>query len=124
MEPDMDSVTLYLREKIGQQELTDDIRREAAECGPQPAGGRLYYRSLTRDPHAPDVFYLAADLDRPGLLRCSPQHVQVLPFAPTDREAVRNFAERIDTAFLPRPQRDQPAVAVGNRHPEISLPAA
>jgi hypothetical protein len=30
----------------------------------------------------------------------------------------------IDPVFLPRPQRDLPAVAVGNRHPEISLPAA
>lgn len=26
--------------------------------------------------------------------------------------------------FLPRPQRERPAIAVGNRHPEISLPAA
>lgn len=33
------------------------------------------------------------------------------------------FAERFDPAFLPRPQRELPAIAAGNRHPEISLPA-
>ena len=31
---------------------------------------------------------------------------------------------REDQEFLPRPQKDQPAIAVGNRHPEVSLPAA
>jgi len=48
----------------------------------------------------------------------------VRPFAPTNRVAVGEFAEKIDRRFLPRPQKDQPAVATGNRHPEISLPAA
>ena len=33
------------------------------------------------------------------------------------------MAEHIDRALLPRPQRAQPAIAAGNRHPEISLPA-
>jgi tagaturonate epimerase len=47
----------------------------------------------------------------------------VYPFASTDRENVAAFVERIDLAFLPRPQRDRPAIAVGNRHPEVSLPA-
>jgi tagaturonate epimerase len=47
----------------------------------------------------------------------------VYPFASTDRENVAAFAERIDLTFLPRPQRDRPAIAVGNRHPEVSLPA-
>src|ERR1700678_1239792 len=46
----------------------------------------------------------------------------VYPFASTDRENVTAFAERIDLTFLPRPQRDRPAIAVGNRHPEVSLP--
>ncbi|HUA84424.1 MAG TPA: tagaturonate epimerase family protein [Bryobacteraceae bacterium] len=44
-------------------------------------------------------------------------------FTPRDRKNVRTFAEQIDRAFLPRPQGDQPAIAAGNRHPEISLPA-
>jgi hypothetical protein len=47
----------------------------------------------------------------------------VYPFASTDRENVAAFAERIDLTFLPRPQRDRPAIASGNRHPEVSLPA-
>jgi hypothetical protein len=44
-------------------------------------------------------------------------------FGPGDHENIRAFAERIDRAFLPRPQRELPAIAAGNRHPEISLPA-
>jgi len=44
-------------------------------------------------------------------------------FGPADHENIRAFAERIDRSFLPRPQRELPAIAAGNRHPEISLPA-
>jgi tagaturonate epimerase len=47
----------------------------------------------------------------------------VYPFADTDRANVEAFAERIDLTFLPRPQRDRPGIASGNRHPEVSLPA-
>ena len=46
-----------------------------------------------------------------------------IPFSSHDHENIRKFAEQIDRTFLPRPQRSQPAVAAGNRHPEISLPA-
>jgi hypothetical protein len=49
--------------------------------------------------------------------------VYVYPFAATDRGNVAAFAERIDLTFLPRPQRNLPGIAVGNRHPEVSLPA-
>ncbi len=49
--------------------------------------------------------------------------VYVYPFDSTDYQNISAFAERIDRAFLPRPQRDRPAIAAGNRHPEISLPA-
>ncbi|MEO8658255.1 MAG: tagaturonate epimerase family protein [Bryobacteraceae bacterium] len=49
--------------------------------------------------------------------------VHVYAFASTDRDNIRAFAENIDRAFLPRPQGAQPAIAAGNRHPEISLPA-
>jgi len=44
-------------------------------------------------------------------------------FGSSDWENLRAFAEQIDRAFLPRPQGDLPAIAAGNRHPEISLPA-
>lgn len=46
------------------------------------------------------------------------------PFDSSDYDNIQAFAERIDRAFLPRPQGADPAIAVGNRHPEISLPAA
>jgi hypothetical protein len=49
--------------------------------------------------------------------------LKVFPFASTDRENVRTFAEQVAPVFLPRPQRALPAIAAGNRHPEISLPA-
>ncbi|HTS75918.1 MAG TPA: tagaturonate epimerase family protein [Bryobacteraceae bacterium] len=45
------------------------------------------------------------------------------PFSSSDYTYLGAFAERIDPSFLPRPQRDRPAIAAGNRHPEISLPA-
>jgi hypothetical protein len=50
--------------------------------------------------------------------------VNAMPFASTNYEAIRAFAEQVDTVFLPRPQGALPAIATGNRHPEISLPAA
>lgn len=50
--------------------------------------------------------------------------VNAIPFGPFDCAPVTTFAQQVDPAFLPRPQRAQPAVAVGNRHPAISLPAA
>lgn len=45
------------------------------------------------------------------------------PFGAKDRSNLAAFAERIDPGFLPRPQRDLPAIAAGNRHPQVSLPA-
>jgi hypothetical protein len=50
--------------------------------------------------------------------------VNAVPFASHDSEAIHKFANEVDPAFLPRPQGAQAAVAVGNRHPEVSLPAA
>lgn len=44
-------------------------------------------------------------------------------FGSADGPNIRAYADQIDRAFLPRPQREQPAIAAGNRHPEISLPA-
>jgi hypothetical protein len=109
--------------------------------------------SLEEDPACPSNYYLAADGRAAGgnvpiLLHLAPgsarisrlfprrmaaERVQargkeivaeVVPFASCDHENIRVFAERINPAFLPRPQGSQPAVAAGNRHPEISLPAA
>src|SRR5437016_8960572 len=80
--------------------------------------------SLERDPDEPAAYYVAADRTSPQLLHVSRRGVQVRPFASTDQESIRWFAEKVNRAFLPRPQRALTAIAVGNRHPEISLPAA
>jgi hypothetical protein len=45
-------------------------------------------------------------------------------FTSRDRAAIATFAREIAPVFLPRPQRALPGIATGNRHPEISLPAA
>ncbi len=49
--------------------------------------------------------------------------VNAIPFSSYDHDSIRTFAEKVQPAFLPRPQGAQPAIAAGNRHPEISLPA-
>lgn len=109
--------------------------------------------SLERDPIHPSTYYLAVDataggLACPLLLRIAPAAspasglfpdplligrmrtergsevvINAISFASTDHASIRTFAERVNRAFLPRPQGAQPAVAVGNRHPEICLPA-
>lgn len=114
----------YLLQACRERELTGELRAEIAKSAPAFAGARLHYGSLARDPQSADALYIAADLNGPQLIRFHPQDADLLSFAPADRETVRNFAECIDRAFLPRPQRDRPAIAVGDRHPEISLPAA
>lgn len=115
---------------------------------------RAYPGSLERDPIHSSVFYMAADglsgdAERPLLLRFAPASapasglfpnsiligrmrpagereivVNAIPFHTTDADAIRIFAEQVNRAFLPRPQGAHPAIAVGNRHPEVSLPAA
>lgn len=50
--------------------------------------------------------------------------VNAVPFSSYDGDRIRTFAEQLNRTFLPRPQGGQAAIAVGNRHPEISLPAA
>jgi hypothetical protein len=108
--------------------------------------------SLAKDPAHSSNFYLAADAVTDGKTTPLLMHVAVdsssagklldgpirtesiqvdkkevllsfIPFGSHDHETIRKFAEQVDRAFLPRPQRSQPAVAAGNRHPEISLPA-
>lgn len=50
--------------------------------------------------------------------------IHAIPFAPTDRANIAAFIRATGTLFAPRPQQNRPAIATGNRHPEISLPAA
>jgi hypothetical protein len=57
-------------------------------------------------------------------IEASPWTLFLVPFRSFDYENIAFFAKNIDTAFLPRPQGEAAAIACGNRHPEISLPAA
>ncbi len=50
--------------------------------------------------------------------------VNAVPFGIGDTVNIRVFAEKLDRAFLPRPQGAQPAIAVATRRPETDLPAA
>ena len=103
-----------------------------------PAQASNYYLAVDAvagEKTTPLLMHLAMDSSPAGKPLAEPvrvERVQVdgkevllsfIPFASHDHENIRKFAEQIDKAFLPRPQRSQPAVAAGNRHPEISLPA-
>ncbi len=116
--------------KLAQSSRLDDAGRD---------GVTFHQRSLAQ---AGDALFLAIDDHESPLLvqfggaapvsgLSEPIHrfhlngidVFVYPFASTDHRNIKAFAERIDREFLPRPQRAEPAIAAGNRHPEISLPA-
>lgn len=109
--------------------------------------------SLARDPIHRSAYYVAVDglaggRPRPLLLRIAsgstpasglfPQAqlimrqraasgvelvISAVSFSSADYEAIGKFAHEVDRAFLPRPQGTRAAIAAGNRHPEISLPA-
>ncbi|MGC8792162.1 MAG: tagaturonate epimerase family protein [Bryobacteraceae bacterium] len=113
----------------------------------------VYSGSLVRDPIHRSAYYVAVDgliapSPQPLLLRIAPASapasalfphsqlvvrqrsaqglevvVNAISFSSRDYEALRTFAEQVDDAFLPQPQGTRAAIAAGNRHPEISLPA-
>ncbi|MCS7025365.1 MAG: tagaturonate epimerase family protein [Bryobacteraceae bacterium] len=112
-----------------------------------------YFGSLQKDPTHQSTYYLAVDgLNRekpqPLLLHIAPASapasalfpqsfligrmrpgggrevvVNGVPFSSYDGASLRAYASKVDRSFLPRPQGSQSAIAAGNRHPEISLPA-
>lgn len=133
--------------------LSDDLRHRigvrAAALGLETI--RPYLGSLERDPVHRSTYFVAVDGQdaQPLLLHIalatSPANaifpkalligrmrqvngpeivVNATRFGPGDREQVYQFATQVNQAFLPRPQGGQAAIAVGNRLPEISLPAA
>jgi hypothetical protein len=133
--------------------LNDDLRNRigvrAAALGLETI--RPYLGSLERDPVHRSTYFVAVDGQdaQPLLLHIalatSPTNaifpkalligrmrqvngpelvVNATRFGPADREQLYRFATQVNQAFLPRPQGGQAAIAVGNRHPEISLPAA
>jgi len=95
---------------VGDRPVTDELRSRVSP-------------SLERDPDDPSSFYVV-DGTPPQLLHATKNGTDSRPFASTDRDNIRWFAEHVNRAFLPRPQGALPAIAVGNRHPEVSLPAA
>jgi hypothetical protein len=50
--------------------------------------------------------------------------VNAIPFAATDYQNIRTFADRIDRSFYPRPQGTQSAISVAIERPETGIPAA
>jgi hypothetical protein len=115
------ALAALILDTAGTQPLTDELRARLPERSGEI---RLLPASLERDPADPSACYIAADGAAQQLLRVTRDHVGAAPFASTDRESIRWFALQVNRAFQPRPQRALPAIAVGNRHPEISLPAA
>ena len=123
---DASALAALILDTTGNQALTNELRARLAERAAvlKFEGTLPLLASLERDPADPAAYYVAADGPSPQLLHVSRAGVQARPFASSDRENIRWFAEKVNRAFLPRPQRALPAIAVGNRHPEISLPAA
>jgi len=122
------------------QPLTTDLRNRFAGRLPQLAIETFtpYPGSLARDPIHPSTYYMAIDTESaPMLLRIalasSPASglfpgamligrmrpgggreivINAIPFNSSDRENVRTFVEKVDRAFLPRPQGPQSAIVV------------
>ncbi|MEK7404372.1 MAG: tagaturonate epimerase family protein [Acidobacteriota bacterium] len=135
------------------RELTDELRGRLGGRLARFSSVEAFPGSLQRDPIHASGYYIAADgltgqTPQPLLLRVAPAAtpssglfpqsqlivrartsrraeviVNAVAFASTDHDHICTFAERVDRDFLPRPQGAQPAIAAGNRHPEISLPA-
>ena len=108
------------------QAITDALRERLAEraAGLKLDGVRPRWHRLNAIPPTPRATTWPPTAPTPQLLHVTRGDVRGTPFASTDHETIRWFAEQVNRAFLPRPQRALPAIAVGNRHPEISLPAA
>jgi len=138
------------RDRAIDAESRKELARDIAGIG--LTSFRPYAGSLAKDPanaancylavdaaadgkSTPLLMHVAMDSSAPSKLLAEPlrtDRVQVdgkeiglsfIPFGSYKHETIRKFAEQVDREFLPRPQRSLPAVAAGNRHPEISLPA-
>ena len=116
----------------------NNFRPYVGSLANDPANASSYYLAVdavSEGKTTPFLMHVATDPSSAGKLLAEPvhtEHIQVngkevllsfIPFGSHDHENIRKYAEQVDRVFLPRPQRSQPAVAAGNRHPEISLPA-
>ena len=132
--------------------LTAESRnRVAARIGPlRLSSFTIFSGSIVQDPIHPSTYYVAVDAHEKALLlrvalASSPSSglfpnalligrmrtasgrevvVNAIPFASTDHKSIGTFAERVDPAFLPRPQAGLPAIAVQTGSPEMVLPNA
>ena len=132
--------------------LTDDARnRVAARAGSlRLSSFKIFPGSIVKDPIHPSTYYVAVEPHgKPLLLRIalasSPSSglfphalligrirtvsgrevvVNAIPFSCADHNSIATFAERVDTAFMPRPQGGLAALAVQTANPGQTLPAA
>jgi hypothetical protein len=150
---DAAALASLLFEHAAGKPLSEDLRnRLAGRAAGQPFDElQVFFGSLERDPVHQTAWYLAAEGvgGAPVLLHIAPGSAptpsqfpgalligrmrtasgaefvaNAIPFGPADHTHIAAFAANVNPAFFPRPQGSQPAIAVGNRHPEISLPAA
>ncbi len=144
------SIVRHTKDRGIDDKAREGLAKDVANLGLKTF--RPYAGSLSKDPVHASNFYLVVDAvvegkatpllmhatlgpSAAGKLLAEPVRTERLqadgkdvllsfiPFGSYDHETIRKFAEQVERAFLPRPQRSQPAVAAGNRHPEISLPA-
>jgi hypothetical protein len=132
-----DGLRSRLREEVGSLRLSA-LRPYVGSLERDPVHASNYYFTadgVMGDSHTPLLVHLAPASGPASRLFPNPIHtgriqaggkevlVSLIPFASSDYENIRVFAEQVSPVFLPRPQGTRPAVAAGNRHPEISLPA-
>lgn len=121
MTTDLKTVAKIVHEAVAGTRVDDGVRARLAE----KLGGAALANSLEQGPDG--SLYIAADVETgPVLLKIGSEasKVEAIPFAPTDRANIERFVREVAPGFLPRPQGELPAIATGNRHPEVSLPAA
>jgi hypothetical protein len=116
------------------------LRPHAASLQQDPADGSTCYLAVDAVQHGvivPLLFQLSKAppvgrtrfgdpvlSERIRTARAGEIELRAFRFTSADYQNIQTFAEQVAPVFLPRPQRALPAVAVGNRHPEVSLPAA
>jgi hypothetical protein len=106
--------------------ITDEIRNRTSLQAPAGNGITPLWPSLQATLNG--VYLIVDDGEGSKLILLRQNQgsttIQVERFESSDYARIRDFAERVDPALKPRPQGSASAIATGNRHPEISLPAA
>lgn len=114
-------IETLLKPLVGQA-VTEDLREQLAVEHPGWGGLTPHWSSLQATPEA--VFLAVDNGEQPLMLQQTSFGSSVASFGPHDHQRIREHVERVDPACKPRPQGAQSAIATGNRHPLVSLPAA